>query len=140
MGDMQHEERIPQNSSSPKSSSFNADEPPMVFQCSQCNVIVGDSTAWVCVDDISRTITLKSMYIPTDHGLVMCVIIRSNILIRLLMHLFGLPQQELCQLYHPNITPPPSNTKNSGLFKLPSTLPITGQEQTPKWDKITRFG
>lgn len=62
MGDMQHEERIPQNSSSPKSSSFNADEAPMVFQCSQCNVIVGDSTAWVCVDDISRTITLKSMY------------------------------------------------------------------------------
>lgn len=61
MGDMQHEERIPQNSGSPKSSSFNADEPPMVFQCSQCNVIVGDSTAWVCVDDISRTITLKNI-------------------------------------------------------------------------------
>lgn len=107
MGDMQHEERIPQNSSSPKSSSFNADEPPMVFQCSQCNVIVGDSTAWVCVDDISRTITLKSMYIPTDHGLV---------------YVRNYPQQHfdtfayapvwaitagtMLQLYHPNVPTP----------------------------------
>ncbi|XP_062613279.1 uncharacterized protein LOC134275053 isoform X2 [Saccostrea cucullata] len=60
MGDIQHQEVIPHNSGSPKSS-FNLDEPPMVFQCAQCNVIVGDSTAWVCIDDISRTITLNNV-------------------------------------------------------------------------------
>ncbi|XP_061177169.1 uncharacterized protein LOC133185894 isoform X2 [Saccostrea echinata] len=60
MGDMQHQEVILHNSVSPKSS-FNIDEPPMVFQCAQCNVIVGDSTAWVCIDDISRTITLNNV-------------------------------------------------------------------------------
>nr|XP_022293166.1 uncharacterized protein LOC111103880 isoform X1 [Crassostrea virginica] len=62
MGDMQQEESINQQSTcSPDSSSFNADEPPLVFQCAQCNVIIGDSTAWACVDDISRTITLKNV-------------------------------------------------------------------------------
>ena len=35
---------------------------PLVFQCSQCNTIVGDSLSWVSADKVMRTIALACMY------------------------------------------------------------------------------
>lgn len=42
-------------------SSVIASSNPVVFQCSQCNAIAGDSTSWVSANKIMRTITLGSM-------------------------------------------------------------------------------
>ncbi|XP_045197195.2 uncharacterized protein LOC123551944 [Mercenaria mercenaria] len=39
-------------------SSVVASSNPVVFQCSQCDAIVGDSTSWVSANKIMRTITL----------------------------------------------------------------------------------
>lgn len=36
-----------------------SESPPLVFQCSQCNNVVGDSLSWVSADKIMRTITLS---------------------------------------------------------------------------------
>jgi hypothetical protein len=41
-------------------SSIVASSSPVVFQCTQCNTIVGDSTAWVTSNELMRTITLGS--------------------------------------------------------------------------------
>lgn len=41
-------------------SSVIASSNPVVFQCSQCDAIVGDSTSWVSANKIMRTITLGS--------------------------------------------------------------------------------
>ena len=41
-------------------SSVVASSSPVVFQCSQCNTIVGDSTVWVTSNKVMRTITLGS--------------------------------------------------------------------------------
>lgn len=36
------------------------DDLDMVFQCSQCNSIVGDSKAWKSTNEILRTVSLRS--------------------------------------------------------------------------------
>lgn len=39
---------------------------PLVFQCSQCREIIGDTFAWICSDQELNTITLSSMNCATD--------------------------------------------------------------------------
>ena len=36
-----------------------SDSTPLVFQCSNCNSVVGDSLSWVSADKIMRTIALS---------------------------------------------------------------------------------
>ena len=36
-----------------------SDSTPLVFQCSNCNIIVGDSLSWVSADKIMRTVALS---------------------------------------------------------------------------------
>ena len=37
---------------------------PLVLQCSECNVIVGDSKSWVSANDDLKSITLKCKFYP----------------------------------------------------------------------------
>jgi hypothetical protein len=36
---------------------------PLVFICSKCNLIIGDSHSWVCANDSLQTITLMCKYV-----------------------------------------------------------------------------
>lgn len=44
-----------------------SDTLPLVFQCAQCNSILGDSTAWVCANDVLRSISLSGELINFPH-------------------------------------------------------------------------
>lgn len=33
----------------------------VVFQCASCNVIIGDSTSWICANSVLRTVTLSDV-------------------------------------------------------------------------------
>ena len=40
--------------------SENRPDYPVIFQCSECRAIIGDSLSWVCGNECLKSITLRS--------------------------------------------------------------------------------
>lgn len=65
--EMSEDHHVLKNSSGNLACNDNTIEEPeqpadtLILQCSNCNTIIGDTTAWGCADSILRTVGLKCM-------------------------------------------------------------------------------